>query len=75
MKTKGKISTKLLTSKITILTKIVASSGIGNNNAPASVVDYAFDQLDNPSGDVRTAAIGLIAACSSTAQDKVNARM
>ncbi len=50
MKSKGKVATKLLCTKINLLTKIVSENGIGNpNSASIGVIDYAFGQLDNPS--------------------------
>lgn len=41
MKTKGKISSKLIVSKTNELTKIVTQHGVGQNGAPLSVLNYA----------------------------------
>ena len=50
MKSKGKVATKLLSTKLNRLTKIVSETGIGNpNSASVGVIEYAFEQIDNPS--------------------------
>lgn len=49
-KYKGKLSSKQITTRLSLLTKMVSQYGLGggSNSVPPSALDFAIENLNNP---------------------------
>ena len=65
-KYKGKLSSKQITIRLALLSKMIQQYGLGGTNAvPTSCLDFAIENANNPSEEARKLSINMLATAYS----------
>lgn len=76
-KSKGKLSSKQMTIRLQLITKMIDQYGLasGSQTVPVSTLDFAIQQLNNPSEEVRKQAINLLAVAYRQDKNKTEIKV
>ena len=76
-KYKGKLSSKQITTRLSLLTKMVNQYGLagGSNTVPTSALDFAIENINNPAEEVRKMSIALLGSAYKQDPNKVEPKL